>query len=186
MIAITLHDYLNEQKTNLNSNFKKWFGKSKIVDSNGKPLVVYHGTNSEFNSFDDRKKGSTTDSGMRGRGFYFSNSMASSQAYGKIVQSVYLKVENPFDLLSYKSLDEIAEALDIDSGILNQRGAGLSYPQRSISVNSQYSGVFSGQVRDKGFDGILHGQEIVVFKSEQIKSIDNDGSWDNNDSNIFS
>ena len=24
--------------------FKKWFGKSKVVDENGEPLVVYHGT----------------------------------------------------------------------------------------------------------------------------------------------
>lgn len=25
--------------------FKNWFGDSKVVDENGKPLVVYHGTN---------------------------------------------------------------------------------------------------------------------------------------------
>jgi hypothetical protein len=27
--------------------FKAWFGDSKVVDENGKPLVVYHGTNTE-------------------------------------------------------------------------------------------------------------------------------------------
>ena len=31
--------------------FKKWFGNSKIVDSKGNPLVVYHGTKREFNEF---------------------------------------------------------------------------------------------------------------------------------------
>lgn len=31
--------------------FKKWFGDSKVVDSDGKPLVVYHGTNKNFNEF---------------------------------------------------------------------------------------------------------------------------------------
>ena len=31
--------------------FKKWFGKSKVVDENGEPLVVYHGTKSEFSEF---------------------------------------------------------------------------------------------------------------------------------------
>lgn len=25
-------------------SFKKWFGESKVVDENGEPLVVYHGT----------------------------------------------------------------------------------------------------------------------------------------------
>lgn len=32
--------------------FKKWFGDSKVVDSNGKPLVVYHGTTHDFDAFD--------------------------------------------------------------------------------------------------------------------------------------
>ena len=32
------------------SNFKSWFGRSKIVDKSGKPLVVYHGSNSKFSS----------------------------------------------------------------------------------------------------------------------------------------
>ena len=43
--------------------FNKWFGdwenspetSSKVVDSNGEPLVVYHGTNNEFNVFDFNK-----------------------------------------------------------------------------------------------------------------------------------
>jgi hypothetical protein len=34
-----------------NPNFVKWFGDSKVVDENGKPLAVYHGTNSEFDTF---------------------------------------------------------------------------------------------------------------------------------------
>ena len=28
--------------------FKKWFGKSKVVDENGEPLVVYHGTSNKL------------------------------------------------------------------------------------------------------------------------------------------
>jgi len=32
--------------------FKRWFGDSKVVDENGKPLVVYHGTNRDFDAFD--------------------------------------------------------------------------------------------------------------------------------------
>lgn len=44
--------------------FKAWFGDwendpdsaSKIVDKNGEPLVVYHGTMYDFNSFNDRYK----------------------------------------------------------------------------------------------------------------------------------
>jgi hypothetical protein len=32
-------------------NFAKWFGESKVVDNNGKPLVVYHGTLEDFSKF---------------------------------------------------------------------------------------------------------------------------------------
>lgn len=31
--------------------FKRWFGDSKVVDAEGKPLVVYHGTDSVFTKF---------------------------------------------------------------------------------------------------------------------------------------
>lgn len=37
-----------------------------------------------------------------------------------------------------------------------------------------------------GYDGVYYGSEIVVFYPNQIKSINNDGSWDINDNNIYS
>lgn len=39
--------------------FRKWFGDSKVVDADGKPLVVYHGTGADFNVFDLSKFGLT-------------------------------------------------------------------------------------------------------------------------------
>lgn len=33
-------------------NFWQWFGDSKAVDDEGRPLVVYHGTNAKFDTFD--------------------------------------------------------------------------------------------------------------------------------------
>lgn len=32
--------------------FKRWFGESKVIDAEGKPLVVYHGTDKNFTKFD--------------------------------------------------------------------------------------------------------------------------------------
>lgn len=32
-------------------NFQRWFGDSKVVDENGEPLVVYHGTKRNFSQF---------------------------------------------------------------------------------------------------------------------------------------
>jgi hypothetical protein len=186
-IATTMREYLNEQQNienSLNGNFVKWFGNSKIADKSGKPLVVYHGSKVDFKNFDDRKKGNNTDSGLRGRGFYFSNNIKSSQGYGSILKKVYLRIENPFDLLSFNSLNEIINFLGIDSTIIHERGRGT--PHHSVSVYSPFSGIFSDNIREKGFDGILHGQEFVVFEPNQIKSTENDGSWSINGDNIYS
>jgi len=46
--------------------FKRWFGDSKVVDENGKPLVVNHGTRGRFFSFDDSQTGSNIDFGTMG------------------------------------------------------------------------------------------------------------------------
>ena len=60
-IKTTIREYLNEQQeteTNLNDNFKKWFGNSIMVKG-GKPNLFYHFSNENFNSF-DRKSGINT------------------------------------------------------------------------------------------------------------------------------
>lgn len=182
-IKTIYNKFINESK--INDNFWKWFDHSKIIDEEGKPLVVYHGSKFKFNSFDDRKKGSNTDPGIRGRGFYFSTNLKSSQSYGNFIQEVYLKITNPLDLLSFNSLEEIIDLLEIDSGIIFETGVKgtLNY---SIKVYAPYSGIFTSSVKEKGYDGIKHGQEIIAFYPNQIKSINNDGSWDINDKNIYS
>ena len=44
-------EYLKEFNEYINDNFKKWFGNSKVVDNNGNPLKVYHGSQYNFNEF---------------------------------------------------------------------------------------------------------------------------------------
>ena len=39
------------QKINNPENFWKWFGNSITVDEQGRPLVFYHGTRSDFTEF---------------------------------------------------------------------------------------------------------------------------------------
>lgn len=63
--------------------FQGWFGDwqnnpeeaSKIIDSNGEPLLVWHESpaDKDFNYFDDDQIGSTNDGGYYGRGHYFFN-----------------------------------------------------------------------------------------------------------------
>lgn len=68
--------------------FKDWFGDwendpanaSKVVDENGEPLVVYHGTTKKFNIFNKADK-YREDWGVRDYGMYFSNSYNTAKWY---------------------------------------------------------------------------------------------------------
>lgn len=50
--------------------FKKWFGDSKIVDADGAPRVLYHGTMGDFSSFDTARANPESNWGA---GIYFTN-----------------------------------------------------------------------------------------------------------------
>ena len=54
--------------------FRRWFGDSKVVDENGEPLVVYHGTVGDFTQFDAARAGQTSGNRTAGWGFFFSSS----------------------------------------------------------------------------------------------------------------
>ncbi len=82
--------------------FYEWFGDSKVVDDQGRPSVVYHGTRAKFSTFDKGKKGEA--SSVSRVGFWFSPSeefgrnFAEDAWYGEedvIVMPVYLNLKNP-------------------------------------------------------------------------------------------
>ena len=61
--------------------FKRWFGASKVVDADGKPLVVYHGTDADITEFDPGKLGLTTSAKSAEAGFFFASSPKMANAY---------------------------------------------------------------------------------------------------------
>jgi len=158
-------------------NFWRWFGDSKVVDEDGKPLVVYHGTNADFEAFDKGKVGSATDMGMLGKGFYFGKEIT-AQHYGNNVLSVYLRMENPLNIDNYTSKEELADYLGVDVSILTEGGTGIKSKQ-------PFTGVFSDAIRDKKHDGVITRFEKAVFDPTQIKSTSNRGTFDPNDARIL-
>ena len=72
--------------------FYEWFGDSKVVDKDGRPLVVYHGTNADFDTFDIEK---AQDKQYK-KGFFFTADKAAARMYGDIIMPVYLKAETDF------------------------------------------------------------------------------------------
>jgi len=68
-----------------------------LTDDDGKPLVVYHGTNNNFEKFDVNKVGENTGNyGHYGYGIYFSDSEKEAKTYGKIVKKYHLQMSKPF------------------------------------------------------------------------------------------
>lgn len=61
--------------------FKQWFGESKVVDESGAPRVVYHGTRSDFASFDAAKTGHAT-APSSALGFFFTEDAGNGEAQG--------------------------------------------------------------------------------------------------------
>ncbi len=62
--------------------FKKWFGASKVVDEQGSPLRVYHGTPQDIKSFDPKRLGNATGAPSAKRGFFFVNDPEVASEYG--------------------------------------------------------------------------------------------------------
>ncbi|MDZ4209792.1 MAG: hypothetical protein U1C56_01280, partial [Candidatus Curtissbacteria bacterium] len=102
--------------------FKDWFGKSAVVDSDGKPLVVYHGgirrkgaeeiesfnVNRDYGDFDIGAHFGTVDAANRRisdvqSSFYENEKIPTGVPYvyereGTRIFPVYLKIENPIRL----------------------------------------------------------------------------------------
>jgi hypothetical protein len=64
-------------------NFYNWFGDSKVVDEQGRPLVVYHGTSKVFDTFDKLKRGYLTGANSAMEGFWFASGKDTAQSYAE-------------------------------------------------------------------------------------------------------
>lgn len=65
---------------------------SKVVDENGEPRVVYHGTDSQFTVFDSSK----VETSWYSHGFYFSDKKPDAKSYGDNIVPVFLNIRSPF------------------------------------------------------------------------------------------
>jgi 3'-phosphoadenosine 5'-phosphosulfate sulfotransferase (PAPS reductase)/FAD synthetase len=151
--------------TNIRENieFKKWFGDSKVVDSNGMPLVVYHGTQGNFSIFKDAFDGGMwfTDNPEVAEDFIFSGMNAN-------IIPVYLSIQNPFIVdFEGRFLDDSKELVEI-----------------SEAVNQGHDGIIAKNVLDYVNKEIV-SNVYVTFEPTQIKSIHNTGTFDKNNPDIM-
>lgn len=147
--------------------FRKWFGESKVVDAQGNPLVVYHGTDAAPFTVFDRAK---TKSGPSKFGFWFTNQNEFARNFGDRQEAVYLKIENP-KRLTLEKWNSIRDKHAKDSAWFEQWRDGM--------IKQGFDGliVVGGNEKVGRFD-IENPDVFAVFKSEQIKSIGNRGTFD--------
>ena len=164
--------------------FKNWFGDwekdpqnaSKVVDENGEPRVVYHGTYGDFTVFDKAKIGSATDYGIWGRGFYFTN--MENTPYGNKKLALFLNIRNPFIFNDYKSAEEIGDYLNIWDGNFHEDDRfGIFRPYATGAAQ------IADSAQERGHDGLIavlgKWTEYIAFEPNQIKSAtDNRGTFD--------
>lgn len=164
--------------------FKNWFGDwekdpqnaSKVVDENGEPRVVYHGTYGDFTVFDKAMIGSATDYGLWGRGFYFTN--MENTPYGNKKLALFLNFRNPFIFNDYKSAEEIGDYLNIWDGNFHEDDRfGIFRPYASGAAQ------IADSAQERGHDGLMVAlgkwTEYIAFEPNQIKSAtDNRGTYD--------
>ena len=131
---------------------------SKIVDENGEPLVVYHGSDADFDVFDKTKGRANIDI----QGMFFSPWEIDAQGYGGHVRAFFLNIKNPANEgQGYKALNRYA----------GQNYAGIKARENLIT---------------NGYDGVNNsGEEFIAFEPTQIKSVDNNGNFDPEDANIY-
>ena len=158
---------------------RAFFKDSKVVDGDGRLLVMYHGTRSEngdFTVFDYSKAVKKGGLGLRalGKGNYFtSTQLNGTERFGSRVIEAYLNITNPFayDGLTGNTVS-LAEQVQKETGIDTQ---GMSYDAlQDVMRNLGYDGVV--EYRRDGSLGIA-----VTFDSEQIKNVDNKAPTSNPD-----
>lgn len=174
--------------------FRRWFGDSKVVDAEGKPLVVYHGTDVVIDAFDTRNAPA-----------WFSESAEHAGKYGmhreeQSIYPVYLSLQNPLNLTGKIS----NSGNRFSSGIDLARRAGIS---RFMTEDDKFSDFGSPMVEDEhfsiigskrfadlvaraGYDGIViregKHKTFAAFRPEQIKSATgNNGTFDPDNPNIL-
>ena len=118
---------------------------TKVVDEDGYPMVVYHGSEEDFNVFDKTKGRANMDI----QGMFFSPWDDDARGYGSNVRAFFLNITKPAnESTGYKALNKFQ----------GQNGAGIKAREYLISA---------------GYDGVNNeDQEFVAFDPNQIKSAD--------------
>lgn len=155
--------------------FKAKFEGSKVVDENGAPLRVYHGTKAEFGRFEINRASERSVKSL-GEGFFFSPNagMAASYAQGRVPSNViaeganirpaYLNVKNPLVIRENTLPENVSPAKFLNA----KYNKGPRYLAGSDELTKSMIADGYDAIMVMGDDGKI--KEIGVFSPDQIIS----------------
>lgn len=120
--------------------FKRWFGNSKVTNSDGTPKIVYHQTENEFTVFETRREGAGTRDNGTPFGIFLKSSNKDIGLRGKKQMALYAKIENP---LRAKNRSELLKAMQNMSSeyaeVINQHEAlDREYKEKTQSAMKEF------------------------------------------------
>jgi hypothetical protein len=195
------HDYLD--------HLRRWSGANKLVDEDGLPYRLFHGTGAVFNQFEPDTWGASTKRDDAKKGFFFTSSAEDAgffAYYGLTVDHrkgdtpsiypVHLRLKNPLCVVDRRAtLDMKLSNAALDFAHKNGYDGVVIY-KSSIPQQVQGSGKVVGSVINSDHDTVdLYGNMLRVprnpgmvvatFEPGSIKSaIGNNGQFNASDANI--
>lgn len=161
--------------------FKAWFGDwendpenaSKVVDENGEPMVVYHGTTSSFNEF-------------RGSQFFFSKDKLPD--FGPEYLNVFLNLRKPYilnDADSWQNIN-ISKKDENWEEIYNELSGDTIFIENVVdwAKTKGYDGVIAKNITE-GLNETMNTDDFIAINPNQIKSATtNNGQFSTTNDNI--
>jgi N12 class adenine-specific DNA methylase len=193
--------------------FRSWFGDSKVVDADGAPLVVYHGTNGDFNTFDAGELGAASGAASAKMGFFFASNPAVASSYadtfnaykdtlfGRFAQRL---TGGLYENLNERMLGKVGKSAIFEGGNVMPLHLSISNPMVVDFGSSRYrdqtyakvisdakaaghDGVILRNTFDEGYidGGEAQTDVYVAFNPTQIKSATgNNGNFDGTNADI--
>ncbi|MCK5601037.1 hypothetical protein KAR91_04155, partial [Candidatus Pacearchaeota archaeon] len=166
--------------------FKNWFGDSIVVDDNGDPLVIYHGSKIDITEFTETK--------TKDGGFHFGTKSQAEMRNIKKVMPVYLKIKKIKRIKDggdgWIKKIRIAKSSGYDGIIYLNRFEGIPVSEYHTAeergVNTSVKGL--DRLSDKQFKEEFSSAKdsYIAFNPEQIKSATgNRGTFDPTSPNIL-
>jgi hypothetical protein len=145
----------------------------------GEPLVVYHGTNAEFDEFEPGRSNAWS---VPRKGFYFTDDPHAAREFGP-TKAFRLRVRNPLDLRDNAAWgDYMAVALRVPELAEALETAGVDSLGQAVSGGFAQWGEFLAAAEEAGYDGVimpdrlggpcgLHFDSYIVFRPSQVAGV---------------